>query len=550
MTLDATRREPAALLQDLAPLFADSHGSLRELHTLLQLVEQRLAHPVRLAVVGQIKKGKSTLVNALLGRRLAATGPLETTFRVNEFSYGEREAVRAYFRDEQLGGIRIEEVSFDALAGLTVRDQRREEELRDLTRIVVDLPEPLLRSFELIDTPGLFSVYGADSDNTLALLGRRRVDELVSTSVDELQRADAVLYLFSRDLGRADTDVVSDFLGPEAGPNMVGATRAFGVVSKCDLAWPPPPRQRTMAFNPIESVAAAMVRRYLDDEPEIGRLFYDVVPVAGLVAEGAQTIPSEWFGWLEELSRLEPGALLSALRYSAVFACDPLDGVSLPVTQRAQLSERLGPWGILLACRYLRDGLGEPDVRQRMLVDSGVQRVRDLAVSHFGKRAYLIKLNRVLSGIREIIELHQRERSGPSDERVARVRDVIEEIADREQGLWAMDVLRLAGQGRLRLEPDDLDRLYRIAEPGASCAARLSQPEGTPPSTLAPLARAEVQHWRQRSNDVAGVDADTRAALRMLLRTAEELRFRVDEADRLLREADRLRVEAERLLDW
>ncbi|GAB7108264.1 hypothetical protein JCM4814A_65780 [Streptomyces phaeofaciens JCM 4814] len=41
-----------------------------------------LREPLRLAVAGQIKRGKSTLVNALPGERVALTGQLEVTFAV------------------------------------------------------------------------------------------------------------------------------------------------------------------------------------------------------------------------------------------------------------------------------------------------------------------------------------------------------------------------------------------------------------------------------------------------------------------------------------
>src|ERR1700683_5865541 len=41
--------------------------------------------PMRVAVVAQIKRGKSTLVNALLGQDIAPTSQLEATFTLGEF---------------------------------------------------------------------------------------------------------------------------------------------------------------------------------------------------------------------------------------------------------------------------------------------------------------------------------------------------------------------------------------------------------------------------------------------------------------------------------
>jgi hypothetical protein len=542
-------RDAGTVLSQLAPCI-DAKGALRDLQGILSRAPERLAHPVRLAVVGQIKRGKSTLVNALIGQRLAATGPLETTFRVNEFKYGDRELVRAFYCEDKTGTIRSEEVPLDALADLTVRDSGREAELARLRRIVVALPEPLLRSFELIDTPGLYSVYVEDSENALEVIGRERVAEMTRASAEELGYADAVLYLFSRDLGSADTEVVGQFLG-HGGSHALGAMRAIGVVSKCDAFWPPPRREGSLTYNPIEEFGREKIRGYLAAEPELGRLFYDIIPIAGLVAEGAQTIPAEWFNWLHDLASREPEALLVLLRYRSAFTNHELSGISLSAQQRRHLDSRLGPWGIMLACRYLRDHCTEQQVREQLVIDSGVQRVRDLAVSHFSMRKYLIKLDRILSVIRDITTAlpEVQVRSSDLSRQVALVQDAVEEITDREEGLRAMEVLRLAGQGRLPLAMSEVDRLYRLLEPGSSCAARLGRPDDAPPADLIAVAGSEVSYWQQRADDVTSVDPEAIRAVRLVLRTAEGIYHRVSRADQLLRQADELRDQARLLLD-
>jgi ATPase subunit of ABC transporter with duplicated ATPase domains len=70
----------------------------------LRLAAARLREPLRLAVVGQIKRGKSTLVNAVLGEHVAATGQLELTFTVSEFHYGDERAVRVHYKDGSVEG--------------------------------------------------------------------------------------------------------------------------------------------------------------------------------------------------------------------------------------------------------------------------------------------------------------------------------------------------------------------------------------------------------------------------------------------------------------
>jgi predicted GTPase len=68
MTTDKSAEDAGAVLAALAPAFAGTAGALGELRLALERAPERLRMPVRLAVVGQIKKGKSTLVNAILGR--------------------------------------------------------------------------------------------------------------------------------------------------------------------------------------------------------------------------------------------------------------------------------------------------------------------------------------------------------------------------------------------------------------------------------------------------------------------------------------------------
>ena len=65
----------------------------------LRAVAQGLGQPVRLAVVGPVKRGKSTLVNALLREPVASVGVLETTYTVNELYYADSRRLRVSYRD-------------------------------------------------------------------------------------------------------------------------------------------------------------------------------------------------------------------------------------------------------------------------------------------------------------------------------------------------------------------------------------------------------------------------------------------------------------------
>jgi len=190
-------------------------------------------------------------------------------------------------------------------------------------------------------------------------------------------------------------------------------------------------------------------------------------------------------------------------------------------------------------------------VRKKLVADSGVQRVRDLAVSQFGERRRLIKLDAILGDIRRNIDdlPAPHSRSAEANEQVTRVQDAVERISDREEGLQAIQVLRLAGQRRLPLGGPELGRLCRLLDPGTSCAARLGLPDSTPPAVLVEVADAEVTRWQRRTDDLASTDPEALAAIRLVLRTAEGIQSQVRKADQMLRKADQLREKARLLLD-
>jgi small GTP-binding protein len=134
-----------ALIQ-LLRLGADlqrSPASLETLHALLIDIRQ----PLLVVVVGEVKAGKSSLLNALFGREFAKTGVLPATDRVCIFRYGDIEK------------------TIDVSPQLIERF----------------LPIDFLRDFNVVDTPGT---------NTMVEEHQRITEQFVP-------RADIVLFVFS-----------------------------------------------------------------------------------------------------------------------------------------------------------------------------------------------------------------------------------------------------------------------------------------------------------------------------------------------------------------
>jgi len=136
--LAATDREPEAL-ERVRESLASARAHLDE--------------PMRVAIVGQIKAGKSTLLNALLGEDVVATGTEELTYNVNWLRYGEDAGLVVHFKD----GRPPQRRAAGELEELTRRREEHRELLSAIAHIEVHRPNEILRTFSLIDTPGLAS---------------------------------------------------------------------------------------------------------------------------------------------------------------------------------------------------------------------------------------------------------------------------------------------------------------------------------------------------------------------------------------------------------
>lgn len=115
--------------------------------------------------VGQFKRGKSTLLNALVGETVLPTGVVPITAAVTVVRYGERLAARVRFGERDW-----EECEPRALATYVPEEQNPGNE-KGVTGVEVFVPSALLASgMCLVDTPGIGSVSEANIAATRAFV--------------------------------------------------------------------------------------------------------------------------------------------------------------------------------------------------------------------------------------------------------------------------------------------------------------------------------------------------------------------------------------------
>jgi GTP-binding protein EngB required for normal cell division len=140
----------------------------------VRALRQRLADGrLHVAVLGQFKRGKSSLLNALLGQELLPTGVVPLSAVPTFLRYGDALALRASFRDgrraEKPEARSIDELR-QTLEGLVTEAGNPGNRL-GFSQVEVFLPSALLaQGAVLIDTPGIGSTLRHNTEATLNFL--------------------------------------------------------------------------------------------------------------------------------------------------------------------------------------------------------------------------------------------------------------------------------------------------------------------------------------------------------------------------------------------
>ncbi len=138
------------------------------------IIDSKMSEPFSLVIIGDFKRGKSTIINAILGRSAAPVNVAPETFTINRFSYGETQSVEAVLANGKRVALTPDDLSRERLLGLLDYFPGA------LEYIDVKSDAPILKEIQVVDTPGL-------SD----------LDELDYLVKDFLVKADAVIYVAS-----------------------------------------------------------------------------------------------------------------------------------------------------------------------------------------------------------------------------------------------------------------------------------------------------------------------------------------------------------------
>jgi hypothetical protein len=129
------------------------------------LAERLAAGRFFVACVGQFKRGKSTLLNALVGEPVLPTGVVPVTAVLTVLRHGPCRAARIRLRDGTWREIEPGEI------GAYATETENPENRKGIEAVEVFVPSPLLASgMCLVDTPGLGSVFAGGARMTRAFV--------------------------------------------------------------------------------------------------------------------------------------------------------------------------------------------------------------------------------------------------------------------------------------------------------------------------------------------------------------------------------------------
>ena len=144
--------------------------------------------PLTLLIMGEFSTGKSTFINAIVGKEIAAVGALPTTAVITKLCYGEEDKITIYFKDGKSKVYGQEE--FAQITSET-DDSKYKKIRKNIKYVERAMPMDILEYISLIDSPGLNALNQTHADIT-----KEFVDN-----------ADAVLWMFSTDKAGSVTEI-------------------------------------------------------------------------------------------------------------------------------------------------------------------------------------------------------------------------------------------------------------------------------------------------------------------------------------------------------
>lgn len=323
--------------------------------------------PPRLVVVGRLKAGKSTLVNALIGAPVAETAALEATRVVTVYQNGAPSRADAVAVDGTRHPVHLVPGS---VATLPIPEER-------IAYVDRWLPSAAIRDLTFIDTPGLATLTTRNERATRRVL----IDGFEQTRTASVD-ADAAVFLFD------STPRVDELAFLEQLP--LSPLNTLGVLSRADGFGEGALGRR----DPLDH-AREHARSVAHD---LADTVATVVPISGLMAQTSHTgaLVEDDARALASLAGLHPLDLIDVLESDAPSPLSPM--------VRDRLLDLLGEYGILHGREIAHRGAAA--LNEWLAAKSGVAELNRVLHTSLGEFAVLSRARRVLDYVDQLAYAH------------------------------------------------------------------------------------------------------------------------------------------------
>ena len=482
---------------------------LAELFQEVQKCLDGLDAPIRVAIAGYVKAGKSTFLNALLREKLTITDGLEATLIPTWFKYGKEPRIKVHFKDGSSRPSTFKERSRWTAAS------DEETDLSQVKYVSIEYPAEILRRMEFIDTPGLFSPTDTDaSSRTVDFLGLERAN------AQQIALADAILYAFSNNFSEEDLNTVASFTSTPI--------NAVGIFTKPDI-----PYWDALApeISPIDKIREAVLPKLKN---KLSAQVYDILPVTAKWLEGVLLLDQQDWSLLRRLAASEEVRLRSRDRFINRDAADSTR------EQRQALADKIELYGIYRMIVLLRAEMQKPEserLDETGLVDyvvqeSGIQAVEQVIVEHFGNRAFLVKSMAAIERMKKAMN-RARYGAGHDKEQIRQICNQVQsELNKISQNSFYLlhDWLRQFYEGKLSFGSKENNQqfLYIIGEYGNDYPTRLGLPVTAGIYDLNKAVQERIQIWSALVEDFS-ISFRAREAARSVLDVLYEMAVNIQD---------------------
>ena len=174
-------------IQNLKLIAEDSNQKtlVNELETLfIKHREERFY----VAILGLFKRGKSTIINALLNQEVLPSAVIPVTAIITLIEHSERTSAEIYFTNGDILPAHIAAIED------YVSEEKNPENEKGIDFVKIFHPAPILKNMLIVDTPGMGSVLPHNSETTKSFI----------------PKIDAAIYVLSADIPISQTDI--DFI--------------------------------------------------------------------------------------------------------------------------------------------------------------------------------------------------------------------------------------------------------------------------------------------------------------------------------------------------